>query len=92
MCLAKAYARPVGAAVKSTGDGGETNGAILLMENVSYAEIDGDHVRLRSLFGATKSLLGHIASIDFSEGKLILQCVEAPCATGEPEAERVLQK
>lgn len=92
MCLAKAYARPVGAALESTGNSGETNGTILLMENVAHVQIDGDHLRLRSLFGATESLHGHIASIDFSEGKLILQCVEAPCATGEPEAERVLRR
>ena len=92
MCLAKAYARPVGAALTSAVDGGETDGATLLMENVTHVEIDGDDLRLRSLFGATESLRGHIASIDFSEGKLIVQCIEAPCTAGEPEAERVLRR
>jgi predicted RNA-binding protein len=46
------------------------------MENVTNIDIDGDQVRLRSLFGTTETLHGRIASIDFSEGKLILQSVE----------------
>ncbi len=76
MCLAKAYMRPVGAAENGSSDGDD-----LLMENVVHVEIDGDQLLLRSLFGNTESLRGHIASIDFSEGKLILHALEPAQAT-----------
>lgn len=75
MCLAKAYVRPIGA--KTDGGNGGTNGTVLLMENVTQVEIEGDQIRLKSLFGTTESLHGRLASIDFSEGKLILQSIEA---------------
>jgi predicted RNA-binding protein len=75
MCLAKAYVRPVGA-VTNGGNGG-TNGTVLLMENVTNVVVEGDQLRLKSLLGASETLHGRIASIDFSEGKLILQSVEA---------------
>jgi predicted RNA-binding protein len=77
MCLAKAYVRPVNGCSGHVTQPPGTNGSILVMENVVHVDIDGDELRLRSLFGETHSLHGRVASIDFSEGKLILQCVEA---------------
>jgi predicted RNA-binding protein len=83
MCLAKAYLRPGGAVSGGAGAGGTPSGAAagagtdagsgLLMENVTKVEVDGNTVRLRSLFGDTEALLGRIASIDFAEGTLVLE-------------------
>ncbi len=75
MCLSKAYLRPVGGTEDSSGADG-INGTVLLMDNVTTVEIDGDQVRLKNLFGATESLHGRIASIDFSEGKMILRALD----------------
>jgi predicted RNA-binding protein len=67
VCLAKAYVRPVATEV----------GAGLVMENVTHVDVDGDQIRIRSLFGDTEVIHGRIASIDFSEGRLVLESVEA---------------
>jgi predicted RNA-binding protein len=67
MCLAKAY-------VRSAADDPSTD---LVMENVAQVDVDGDQVRIKSLFGNTEIVRGRIATIDFSEGRLVLQSVEA---------------
>lgn len=67
MCLAKAY-------VRSKAD---DPGSTLVMENVAHVEVDGDQIRVRSLFGDAKVVRGRIASIDFSENKLVLESVDA---------------
>jgi predicted RNA-binding protein len=67
MCLAKAYIR------SKADDAGST----LVMENVARVEVDGDQIRVRSLFGDAKVVRGRIASIDFSENKLVLESVDA---------------
>jgi predicted RNA-binding protein len=72
MCLAKAY---VSSASSSEAAGAEAGGR-LLMENVTRVEIDGDTLTLRSLFGGTEAVHGRIASIDFSENRLLVQTVE----------------
>jgi predicted RNA-binding protein len=77
MCLAKAYVRPVNGYSGRVTQPPGANGGILVMENVTHVEIDGEELRLKSLFGETQSLHARIASVDFSEGKLILQSVEA---------------
>jgi predicted RNA-binding protein len=70
MCLAKAYVRPeAGQAAAGTGD--------LLMENVTQVLVEGDELRLKSLFGDSEVLLGRIVSVDFAEGKLVLQATGA---------------
>jgi len=71
MCLAKAY-------VKSGGDASDSalglaDAGTLLMENVTQVDVEGDHIRLRSLFGSTEVLLGRIARVDFAEGRLVLE-------------------
>jgi predicted RNA-binding protein len=83
MCLAKAYLRPGGAGSVVDGSGGTPSGgaagagsdagAGLLMENVTKVEVDGDAVRLRSLFGDTEVVPGRIARIDFAEGILVIE-------------------
>ena len=67
MCLAKAYIR------SKAGDPETT----LAMENVAMVEVDGDQIRVRSLFGDAKVVRGRIASIDFSENRLVLESVDA---------------
>jgi predicted RNA-binding protein len=67
MCLAKAY-------IRSKAD---DPGTTLAMENVSMVEVDGDQIRVRSLFGDAKVVRGRIASIDFSENRLVLESVDA---------------
>ena len=47
------------------------------MENVTRAAVDGDTLRLTSLFGQTEELLGRIESIDFTEGRLMLRRLNA---------------
>ncbi|OFW59190.1 MAG: hypothetical protein A2133_00340 [Actinobacteria bacterium RBG_16_64_13] len=65
MCLAKAY-------VRDEGDPGTR----LLMENVTRVVVEGGRVRLTSLLGDAEELSGHVASIDFSEGRLVLHSAE----------------
>ena len=65
MCLSKVYVRA---------DAGDA-GADLLMENVSHVDIDGDKISVTSLFGETEELRGRVTSIDFVEGRLVLQSV-----------------
>jgi predicted RNA-binding protein len=67
MCLAKAYTR------SQTDDAGTT----LVMENVTHVEVDGDQIRIRSLFGDANVVRGRIASIDFAENRLVLESVDA---------------
>jgi predicted RNA-binding protein len=84
MCLAKAYVLP--AAEANAGGSRDAAGAALLMENVSHVEIDGDQLRLTSLFGTTESLRGHIVSADFAEGRLIIE-PNAPAGDGGAKSE-----
>jgi predicted RNA-binding protein len=74
MCLARAYMRPVNDSSPRSEQAG-ASGSLLLMENVAYVEVDGEELLLRSLFGDTQTLRGRIASIDFSENRLMLQPV-----------------
>lgn len=67
MCLAKVYVRA---------NGGDT-GTDLLMENVARVDVDGDKVRVTSLFSETEELRGRVTSIDFVEGRLVLQSFES---------------
>jgi predicted RNA-binding protein len=72
MCLAKAYVR------SSAGSpGASLVMENLVMENVTHVEVDGDQVRIKSLFGDAEVLRGRIASIDFSESRLVLLSLEA---------------
>jgi predicted RNA-binding protein len=63
MCLAKVYVR----------DAADDSNGALVMENVTRAEVEGDQVRLVSLLGDRQELSGRITSIDFAEGRLVLQ-------------------
>lgn len=65
MCLAKAY---VSSAATAAQPGGR-----LLMENVTVVQVDDGQVHLRSLLGESVVVSGRIASIDFSEARLILE-------------------
>lgn len=67
MCLAKAY-------VRSKAD---DPGTTLAMENVAHVEVDGEQIRIRSLFGDAQVVRGRIASIDFSENRLVLESADA---------------
>ena len=72
MCLAKAYVH------SSTGpevpaESGESVDDLLVMENVTQVDVDGDQVHLKSLLGDNETVQGRIDSIDFSEGRLVLQ-------------------
>ncbi len=63
MCLAKAYIHSASAAADDR----------LVMENVTRVEVEGDKVRIASLLGEAEELLGRILSINFTEGRLILE-------------------
>ena len=70
MCLAKVY---LGSA---EGHSGADTGVEMLMENVTRVEVNGDRIRVVSLLGEKKELRGGITSIDFSEGRLVLEGAE----------------
>ena len=63
MCLAKAYVHSASAGTDDR----------LVMENVTRVEVEGDKVRIASLLGEAEELLGRILSINFSEGRLVLE-------------------
>ena len=72
MCLAKAYVHsPAGPEVSA--ESGESTDDLLVMENVTQVDVDGDQVHLKSLLGDNETVRGRVASIDFSEGRLVLQ-------------------
>jgi predicted RNA-binding protein len=60
MCLAKAY-------LKGDGEGE------LLLEDVVLVEIDGEKLRLSTLFGEERELDGTIEAVDFQNASLIVQ-------------------
>jgi predicted RNA-binding protein len=70
MCLARAYVLPASPA------GAQETGR-LIMENVTQVVVDDGHLQLRSLFGEVETLQARIASVDFSEGRLVLESTEA---------------
>jgi predicted RNA-binding protein len=74
MCLAKAYVRS--GALASEASSGVDAGERLIMENVVRVDISGDTLTLRSLFGGVEAVPGRIASIDFTDSRLIVQSVE----------------
>jgi predicted RNA-binding protein len=49
----------------------------LLMENVTRVDIEGDQIRVRSLFGAADVVRGRVASIDFEAARLVLESADA---------------
>lgn len=79
MCLAKAYVLPAAgpdARPSEPPAGLSPAEGRLVMENVARLEVEDGSVRLQSLFGENKVMRGHIASIDFTEGRLLLRIVE----------------
>jgi predicted RNA-binding protein len=71
MCLAKAY---VQVADPTAGVDGP---AKLVMENVTRLTVEGDRIGLTSLLGASHQVTGRIVSMDFMEGRLLLESTEA---------------
>ena len=70
MCLAKVYLQPE----TDVAAGGEAaGGAKLVMDNVTRLTLDGDRIGLTSLLGATREVTGRIVSMDFMEGRLVLE-------------------
>jgi predicted RNA-binding protein len=73
MCLAKAYVRSqtdpkdLDARDKGVDEG------LLIMENVTQVQVDGDRIHLRSLLGDAETVQGRVINIDFAEGRLVLQ-------------------
>lgn len=58
MCLAKAYMK---------GKDGE-----LLLEDIAHLQINGERVRLETLFGEEKVVTGKALEIDFSSSKITI--------------------
>ena len=74
MCLAKAYVRPLAEPEAApTATGSVEGSGVLVMENVTQVDVNGSDIRLRSLLGDAQTLQGHVTSIDFAEGKLVIR-------------------
>ena len=69
MCLAKAFLHTAQPGVEDAGR--------LVMENVTQVVVDDGNLRLKSLFGEVESLQARIVSVDFAEGKLVLESAKA---------------
>ena len=63
MCLAKVYVRK-GAAEE------------LVMENVTNVIVDDGRVLVKSILMAAEELQGRIASVDFTEARLVIESAE----------------
>ena len=74
MCLAKAYVHS-SAGPEVSAESGESVDGLLVMENVTQVDVDGGQVHLKSLLGDNETVQGQVASIDFSEGRLVLRSV-----------------
>jgi predicted RNA-binding protein len=70
MCLAKAYVNVAGATVD------DDRAPELVMENVTRLTMEGDRIALMSLLGATREITGRVVSMDFMEGRLLLESTE----------------
>lgn len=52
------------------------DGEKLVLEDVAYVEVDGDMVKMRTLFGESTSLRARIREIDFTKNRIILERYE----------------
>ena len=48
----------------------------MLLENVDQVEVEGDEIRIISIFGEQKSLRARIRSYSSTESKIILEATE----------------
>jgi predicted RNA-binding protein len=77
MCLAKVYFHAASAAGAAAGAmSGDDGAPKLVMENVTRLTVDGDRIGLTSLLGATQEVTGRVVSMDFMEGRLLLESTE----------------
>ena len=73
MCLAKAYVYSSTEPDISAKSGMGVDENLVVMENVTQVEVDGDQIRLKSLLGDSETVRGCVANIDFAEGRLVLR-------------------
>lgn len=66
MCLATAYV---------VGGGGEP-----VLEEVTYVQLDGDHVRMVNFSGEKKAIQGRLVEIDFFAETLLLEQYDGSAA------------
>lgn len=64
MCLGKAYIEA-------------GNGSELVMDSIALMEIDGNRVRLSTIFGDRKELEARIQAVDFERSRIILATAPA---------------
>jgi len=64
MCLAKAYM--------------QTQGDAPIMEDIGHLEMNGDQIRLTTMFGEEKTVAGQLLEIDFENSKVLI----APSKSG----------
>ena len=59
MCLAKAY----------------TNREMVepILENISHMDLDGKNIRMETMFGEEKVILGRVLEVDFENSKIIVE-------------------
>jgi len=64
MCLANAYPKE------------EMNEPIL--EDIAHMQLDGDRIRMETMFGEEKVILGKVLEVDFESSKVIVELYNTP--------------
>lgn len=64
MCLANAYPKE------------EMTEPIL--EDIAHMQLDGDRIRMETMFGEEKVILGKVLEVDFESSKIIVELYNTP--------------
>ncbi len=70
MCLAKAY----------------TNREMVepILENISHMDLDGESIRMETMFGEEKVIKGIVLEVDFENSKVIVDLYNTPTEADSP--------
>ena len=70
MCLAKAY----------------TNREMVepILENISHMDLDGESIRMETMFGEEKVIKGIVLEVDFENSKVIVDLYNTPTEPDSP--------
>lgn len=70
MCLANAYPKE------------EMNEPIL--EDIAHMQLDGDRIRMETMFGEEKVILGRVLEVDFESSKVIVELYNTTTVADSP--------
>lgn len=70
MCLAKAYPN--------------TGMSEPILENITYIELDGQRIRMQTMFGEEKIIPGRVLEVDFENSRVIVDLYNTSTVPDKP--------